>query len=60
MGRVDAELEKLGINFLSQADDVLTAWLASLERSARCAREWLHTPMPRRDPKAIQKLWKEL
>ena len=60
MGVVDLHLGKLGINFLSQPDDVQTAFLATLERTAKCLRENLHTPAARRDPKAIQKLWHTL
>ena len=60
MGKVDQHLGKLGFNFLSQPDDVLTAWLGTLERSAKCAREWLHTPPAKRDPKVIAELWRKL
>lgn len=60
MGKVDQHLGKLGFNFVSQSDDVLTAWLGTLERSAKCAREWLNTPPAKRDPKKIAELWRTL
>lgn len=60
MGKVDQHLGKLGFNFVSQPDDVLTAWLGTLERSAKCAREWLNTPMAKRDPRKIAELWRTL
>lgn len=60
MGKVDHELGKLGCDFIAQPDDILTAWLSTLERSARCAREWLNTPPAKRDSKIITKLWRTL
>ena len=60
MGKVDQHLGKLGFNFVSQPDDVLTAWLGTLERSAKCAREWLNTPPAKRDPRKIAELWRTL
>lgn len=60
MGKIVQHLDKLNIHFLSQPDDVLTAFLASLDRTAKCAREHLATPPAKRTPQAIEKLWRTL
>lgn len=60
MGKVDQHLGLLGINFIAQPDDVLTAFLGALERTAKCVREQLNTPPARRDAQTILKLWNSL
>jgi hypothetical protein len=63
MGRIDDRLGKLGVNFMSQPDNVLLAWLGTLERTQRCVNEWLKTPLARRNRETmelIQKLYRKL
>lgn len=54
MGKVDQELGKLGVNFMSQPDDILTAWLGTLERTQRAVNAWLKTPLAKRNREAME------
>lgn len=60
MGTVDDELNKVGLRCLHCPDDILTAWVGTLERHAKCVNSWLNTPPGQRDPQAIAALWKTL
>ena len=60
MGKVDDELNKVGLRCLHCPDDILTAWVGTLERHAKCVNSWLNTPPGQRDPQAIAALWKTL
>ncbi|MCX6896294.1 MAG: hypothetical protein NTZ16_12515 [Verrucomicrobia bacterium] len=58
MGKVDHELGKLGVNFMSQPDDILQAWQSTLERTQRCVNEWLNTPLAKRNREAMERVQK--
>lgn len=60
MGKVDDELSRLYVYFLSQPDDVLTAWVSGLERVAKVANRWLNTTPAKRDAREMEKLWRSL
>ena len=60
MGGIVKELDALGIDFLSQPDDVLEAWLHRLDKAAKVARKWLDTPPGRRSPEEMEKLHQSL
>lgn len=60
MGAVDKALNTMSLDLLTHPDDTLTAFDSTLERTHKCIRAWLDTPPAKRDPKAIEKLWKSL
>lgn len=57
MGKVDDQLNRLGLNFALQPDAVLEAWVGTLERTLVCAKRWLNTPLGKRDPEMLGRLW---
>jgi hypothetical protein len=56
IGRVADGLDNLGVNFMSQSDDILLAWQSKIERTNRCVNEWLKTPLAKRNREAMEKV----